>query len=99
MMMNISVLEMNMFCLFMFMMSAFSLILSFSSFLNSLIILESIVLSIYFLMSIYLISSFESYFLMYMLVLAVCEGTLGLSIFIKGMRVSGVSNYKYLNLF
>nr|AYB71584.1 NADH dehydrogenase subunit 4L [Platorchestia sp. AKP-2018] len=86
-------------CLFMSMMGGLSFILNYSHLLNSLLSLEMISLSVYFLLSVsFVFLGGEMFYLLYFLVMMVCEGVLGLSLLIAVTYGFGVDYFKAINI-
>uniref|UniRef100_UPI0030E5F189 NADH dehydrogenase subunit 4L n=1 Tax=Stenchaetothrips minutus TaxID=3118776 RepID=UPI0030E5F189 len=71
---------------------------NYSSFLNSLLILESISLIIFFFLFLSMISSTSLKILMFYFVFIVCESALGLSILVKSIKFFGSIGFRSMNL-
>nr|AUO29130.1 NADH dehydrogenase subunit 4L [Platorchestia japonica] len=86
-------------CLFMSMMGGLSFILNYSHLLNSLLSLEMISLSVYFLFGVgFVFLGGEMFYLLYFLVMMVCEGVLGLSLLIAITYGFGEDYFKSINV-
>nr|AUO29143.1 NADH dehydrogenase subunit 4L [Platorchestia parapacifica] len=86
-------------CLFMSLMGFLSFILNYMHLLNSLLSLEMISLSVYFLLSVsFVFLGSEMFYLLYFLVMMVCEGVLGLSILIAVTYGFGGDYFKSINI-
>nr|DAZ91233.1 TPA_asm: ND4L [Gammarus fossarum] len=81
--------------------SIFSFILNYSHVLNSLLSLELLVLMVYWLLSLNLFNmGGDSFFMVFYVVMSVCEGVLGLSLLIMGVYSHGsdyMMSYSVLN--
>nr|UEP15875.1 NADH dehydrogenase subunit 4L [Thrips setosus] len=71
---------------------------NYSSFLNSLLILESISLVVFFFLFCFMISGFSLKVLLYYFVFIVCESSLGLSILVKSIKFFGSMSFRSMNL-
>uniref|UniRef100_UPI0030DE39AB NADH dehydrogenase subunit 4L n=1 Tax=Thrips brunneus TaxID=3118777 RepID=UPI0030DE39AB len=71
---------------------------NYSSFLNSLLILESISLIIFFFLFMFLVSGFSLKILLFYFVFIVCESALGLSILVKSIKFFGSMGFRSMNL-
>nr|DAZ91259.1 TPA_asm: ND4L [Gammarus fossarum] len=81
--------------------SIFSFILNYSHLLNSLLSLELLVLMVYWLLSLNLFNmGGDSFFMIFYVVMSVCEGVLGLFLLIMGVYSHGsdyMNSYSVLN--
>uniref|UniRef100_UPI0030E319B6 NADH dehydrogenase subunit 4L n=1 Tax=Stenchaetothrips bicolor TaxID=3118775 RepID=UPI0030E319B6 len=71
---------------------------NYSSFLNSLLILESISLIIFFFLFMCMIYSFSFKILLFYFVFIVSESALGLSILVKSIKFFGSISFRSMNL-
>uniref|UniRef100_UPI0030E02C50 NADH dehydrogenase subunit 4L n=1 Tax=Thrips alatus TaxID=1030670 RepID=UPI0030E02C50 len=71
---------------------------NFSSFLNSLLILESISLIVFFFLFMFMILGFSLKILLFYFVFIVCESALGLSILVKSIKFFGSMSFRSMNL-
>nr|QQQ88928.1 NADH dehydrogenase subunit 4L [Hyalella franciscae] len=86
------------FVLLMLSASIYTFILNYTHLLNSLLSLEMMAVTIYFLTSIvFMHMGVEMFYLLFFLVLVVCEGVLGLSLLISMVYSHGEDYFKLFN--
>nr|QQQ88876.1 NADH dehydrogenase subunit 4L [Hyalella kochi] len=84
--------------LFTLSMSGYSYIFNYSHLLNSLLSLEMMSVTIYFLIgSTFIYLGLEMFYLLFFLVMVVCEGALGLSLLISLVHSHGEDYFKLFN--
>nr|YP_009515486.1 NADH dehydrogenase subunit 4L [Trinorchestia longiramus]AYB71597.1 NADH dehydrogenase subunit 4L [Trinorchestia longiramus] len=88
-----------MLCMFIGFMGFFSFILNYNHLLNSLLSLELISVSVYFLLGVSFVFYWgDLFYLMYFLVMVVCESVLGLSLLIFVTYGFGEDYFKSINI-
>uniref|UniRef100_UPI0030E15EBD NADH dehydrogenase subunit 4L n=1 Tax=Thrips major TaxID=670476 RepID=UPI0030E15EBD len=83
---------------FLFLICFISFMKNFSSFLNSLLILESISIILFVFLLSYMMSSFSLKILLFYFVFIVSESALGLSILVKSVKFFGSMSFRSMNL-